>query len=244
MEAPPAASPVPPGRARPAAAPAARGERAAHEATAGAELSDRIGGLLERLADTAFVSASNPSRDADEIDGLDRPGAAAIRRANLRRYLEERTGASFLLVGEAMGYRGGRFSGMAFTSERQLAAWGAPYAASSTRDGGWTEPSATIIHGALELAGRERDVVLWNAVPAHPHRPDSPLTNRAPTKAEIRLGGSFLDDLIAIVAPSHVVAVGRVAERRLGGLADACVRHPAQGGATACRAGLAAILAE
>jgi hypothetical protein len=171
------------------------------------------------------------------------PGAAAIRRANLARYLAERAGAPYLLVGEAMGYQGGRFSGMAFTSERQLAAWGAPYAASSTRPGGFAEPSATIIHGALEAAGAERRAILWNTVPAHPYRPGAPLSNRAPTAAEVAVGRPFLDEAIARLAPRLVIAVGRVAERTLGERAQATVRHPSQGGASACRAGLAELLA-
>jgi Uracil DNA glycosylase superfamily len=147
-------------------------------------------------------------------------------------------------VGEAIGYRGGRFSGMAFTSERQLAAWGAPYAPSSTRTGGWTEPSATIIHGVLADHEAERAAVLWNVVPAHPHRPGAPLTNRAPTVPEVAQGAPVLDEVLALLSPRTVVAVGRVAERLLGGRAQAAVRHPAQGGATACREGLARILAD
>jgi hypothetical protein len=49
--------------------------------------------------------------------------------------------------------------------------------------------------------------------------------------------------VIALLQPRTVVAVGRIAERLLGGRASAAVRHPAQGGATACREGLARILA-
>jgi hypothetical protein len=171
------------------------------------------------------------------------PGAAAIRRANLAHYLAERTGAPYLLVGEAMGYQGGRFSGMAFTSERQLSGWGPPYATSSTRPKGFAEPSATVIHGALEAAGAERRAILWNTVPAHPFRPGAPLSNRAPTVAEVAAGRPLLDAAIALLAPRLVVAVGRVAEGTLGERAAASVRHPSQGGATACRAGLAELLA-
>ena len=38
-----------------------------------------------------------------EIPGLDRPGGAAIRCANLRAYLEARVGAPLALIGEAQG---------------------------------------------------------------------------------------------------------------------------------------------
>jgi hypothetical protein len=139
-----------------------------------------------------------------------------------------------------MGYRGGRFSGMAFTSERTLGAWGAPYAASSTRPGGWAEPSATIVHGAI--GERELDVLLWNVVPAHPHRPGAPLTNRPPTTREVAAGSPFLDAVLELAPAGRVVAAGRVAAGLLGPRADHCVRHPAQGGATLFRQGIAEVL--
>jgi uracil-DNA glycosylase len=201
--------------------------------------------LAELVADLASCPTPptlvNPLRDHSA--DLDRRDAPAIRRSNLVAYLEARPDPVALLVGEAMGWRGGRFSGIAFTSERQLDAWGPPYAASSLREGGWTESSATIIHGVLEETGLEGRVVLWNTVPCHPHPPDRPLANRAPRSPEIALGRPFLDRLVALLRPAQVIAVGRVAERTLDDRATACVRHPAQGGATACRRGLRELLA-
>jgi len=51
----------------------------------------------------------------------------AVRLANLARYLDERRGARVLALGEAAGYQGMRWSGIAFTSERDLLRWGRPY---------------------------------------------------------------------------------------------------------------------
>jgi len=182
----------------------------------------------------------NPFRQ--QVAEFDGPNAPTLRQANLLAYLAERPKPRALLVGEAMGWRGGRFSGIAFTSERQLADWGASFAASSLRPGGWTESSATIIHGVLDELGLERKVVLWNTVPFHPHPPGKPLGNRAPKVREIALGKPFLEQLIGLLRPAEIIAVGRVAEGTLGDLATGRVRHPAQGGATLCRNGLRTLL--
>ena len=178
-------------------------------------------------------------READPA--LEHPDGPQRRRANATAYLERAGRSPLLLVGEAMGYAGGRFSGLAFTAERTLAGWGPPYEATSLRPEGWAEQSGTIVHGALETLGL--DAVLWNVVPAHPHRPGEPLSNRTPTVGELRAGADVLAELIERIEPRAIVAVGRSAERALGELGlpcDAAVRHPANGGATAFRQGLAA----
>lgn len=182
----------------------------------------------------------NPYRHRD--DAFDAADAPRHRQANLLAYLALRPAPRALLVGEAMGWRGGRFSGIAFTSERQLAQWGAPFSASSLHPGGWTESSATIIHGVLDELALEHQVVLWNSVPFHPHPSGKPLGNRAPTGGEIALGRPLLEQLVGLLQPAEIIAVGRVAEATLGDLATGRVRHPAQGGATLCRNGLRALL--
>jgi uracil-DNA glycosylase len=148
-------------------------------------------------------------------------GSAALRE-RLTAYLEDRTHAAILLVGEAPGYRGTRISGIPLTSERQLTGSGP------------AEATATIVHRVLADLGVADDVLLWNVVPTHPGTATS---NRRPTRVEVEESASFLAEL---ARGRRVVPVGRVAHARLGGR---YVRHPSHGGATAFRTGLTAALA-
>jgi hypothetical protein len=174
-----------------------------------------VDSLVERLAEARIGATFNFYRD----------GRGAPHRCDrLSGYLAARSQAPILLVGEAAGYRGARVSGIPFTSERQLSGSGP------------AEASATIVQRVLAELCIADDVLCWNLVPTHPHRAGLPTTNRAPTRAEIRAGRSFLDEL---AAGRRVVAVGRLAEREL---EAPYVRHPSHGGAFAFRVGLIEVL--
>jgi len=193
------------------------------------------------LADLPKATIGTTFNQFREMGPDEAPAAPAIRLANLRHYLLERDHADVLAVGEAAGYQGMRWSGIAFTSEFDLLRWGDPYRRSSRRPRPWKEPSGTIVHGILDELGAERRVILWNTVPTHPHLPGQPLSNRRPTRPEIVPGLLYAERLIDILRPRLVVGVGRIAADTLGKRA-AYVRHPAQSGATAFRAGMRALL--
>ena len=168
----------------------------------------------------AFVRAVAAARFGAAFNFYARGPGAAERRRRLVGYLGSRAGARLLLVGEAAGFRGARVSGVPFTSERQL---------TGSRP---AEASATIVHRVLSELGITEDVLLWNVVPAHPHVPGRPGTNRSPRRAEIAAGLPFVEEL---ARGRHVVAVGRVAGTALG---LPPLRHPSHGGAAPFAAGL------
>ncbi len=146
---------------------------------------------------------------------------APLLRGRLGEYLDARTAAAVLLVGEAAGFRGARVSGIPFTSERQLTGAGP------------AEATASIVQRVLAELGLADDVLLWNVVPTHPGTEGS---NRPPSAAEVAAGLTFARRL---ARGRRVLAVGRIAEAALGA---AYVRHPSHGGARAFRAGLIAAL--
>lgn len=198
---------------------------------------------LDRLvADLAGVRLGRTFNQYAESGGDDcGPHAPLIRRENLRRHLHARRDAPVVAVAEAAGWRGARYSGLVLVSERQLVE-GGPYRRSSRHPRGWSEPSATIVQSALAAGGWTDSVLLWNLVPTHPAGGGAH-SNRRPTRAEMEAGAGILRSLLGIVRPRHVVAIGRLAAAALGDGVP-CVRHPANGGATACRTGLGALLSE
>jgi hypothetical protein len=167
---------------------------------------------------------------------LDLPQGAVVRRANLRYYLELFAQARFVLVGEAAGYAGCRFSGIPFTCERQLVGdeplgWTSdlPLARSSTAAEPWVERSATIVWETLR---RRRDCLLWNAFPWHPYGDRGPLSNRHPHR-DLHEGLDVLRCILSLFSNAEPQAVGRVAQRALEmvGVHAPYIRHPSHGGA-------------
>jgi uracil-DNA glycosylase len=204
-------------------------------------IAESVDSFVAHLAQERTGSLLN--QYASDVDGIDRPGGAAIRCANLRAYLEPRIGASLALIGEAPSAHGGRFSGIAFTAERSLAAEQRT-SASGLRPGGFTEHSATVLRRVIEAVGFvDTDIVLWNAVPFHPARADDALRNRTPSVNELALGRRWLLRFLDLMQPGRIVAVGRSAGRVLPP-GTTVVRHPANGGSRQLLADLTAVAAD
>lgn len=168
-----------------------------------------------------------------------RQKANAHRRHNLRHYLHtmSRHLPPALLVGEAPGYRGCRLTGIPFYSPALL-----------PKDDGYrpitewphiqNEASATILRRALRPC--QPPPLIWNACPFHPHRPNQPQSNRAPTRTEITLGEPFLRRLHQAYGQPPLVAIGRKADKALSRwqLPHTAIRHPSHGGKKDFIAGL------
>ncbi|MEI6459889.1 MAG: uracil-DNA glycosylase [Pseudomonadota bacterium] len=186
----------------------------------------------------------NPWADHDDLDLPIEVAGPAARLARLRAHFD--VDAQLVLVGEAAGYQGCHFSGMAFTNEKLLLAGRLPRVRIeqriTSRARPWCEPSATVVWGGLHAHGLAARAVLWNAYAWHPHKPGNPHSNRTPTRTELESGKAVLDGVLNHFSSARVVAIGQVSDRTLralGRVPAAVLRHPAMGGATAFRAGLA-----
>ena len=157
--------------------------------------------------------------------------ANAIRRENLRRYFEWIGDPRMILIGEAPSHRGGRLTGIPFTSEAiMLRHLGDGFRKATPGETLSTEASATMVWATISCI--EPRPLLWNAFPFHPFVRGNPLSNRAPTAEELRTGAPFLQQLIGLFPIERIVAIGNLASRSLTslGIAHEKVRHPSQGG--------------
>ena len=197
----------------------------------------------------------NPWYERDQENDGDGQGPK-IRRQQLEAYLTERIGRCHtVLVGEALGYQGGHFTGIAMTSERILLGGQSnrgilpqhvfksvePQRTSSAeiKPMGFSEPTATIVWGYMVDAGLDtRQFILWNAFPWHPfNAKKGMLSNRTPTDTELNAGISILEQLLALTGQVKIIAVGEksMTVMQQAGVEATKVRHPANGGATKFR---------
>lgn len=205
-----------------------------------------IRALLQKLSEIPQTpTLANPY--ATESPDLDRSGGAAIRRRNCELYLQKLAapGVKLIILGEAAGYQGCRFSGIAFTSEHTLATnpffKEGGFERSGIRERLFREPSGSIVWETI--AQLPHIPVLWNIVPFHPHHAGKPLSNRTPTRDERELGKQFLLELKEILGQPKIACAGRISSETLTQLdiPHTAVRHPAYGGKAEFQAGILAL---
>jgi hypothetical protein len=206
----------------------------------------------------------NPWWQVDKENDIGR-NAPGIRRRQLRAYLRKRLKtAQFAVIVEALGYRGGHFSGIPMTSERillgkkkdagvkpeQVFSSITPRRTSKPKKcpDGFSEPTATIVWSTLlNLKLPPEQFVLWNAFPWHSFDPRRRmLSNRTPSRSERAAGLPALEAFLDLFPCDKIVALGNVAASQLEEL-DAKVhrvRHPASGGAKLFRQQIEKIVAQ
>jgi hypothetical protein len=163
---------------------------------------------------------------------------APFRRATVLLGLLEaaiETEIDALWIGRDLGYRGGRRTGLALTDDIHLTVHATRWNVSvqrATTGAMVAERTATVIWNVLSLV--PAPIFLWNVFPFHPHESDDPFSNRSHRPRERSVGEELMAEMIAMLRPRRVVAIGNDAAKtayRLGGADKAVVvRHPSYGG--------------
>jgi len=181
----------------------------------------------------------NPWGDKDDLDvenGVD------IRQDNLRIYLNSRAKAKYLIIAEAPGYRGCKWSGIPMTSERQIITKDGFFDIAdlkrsscatklrgdegkevskktnlkiynSTINDGFAEATATIVWKTIkELNRPQNEFVLWNAFPFHPHPQGNNYQNEGPQEGKEAI---VLEQFIELYPDKKIIAVGGFSKKAL-----------------------------
>ncbi|WP_248295234.1 uracil-DNA glycosylase [Paraburkholderia sp. UYCP14C] len=185
--------------------------------------------FVQRVAEwRRMPNVFNPWSETDERDqpGVDAP---LIRQRQLTAYLQaRRTSVKVILIAEALSCRGGRFTGIAMTSERILLGHDAklndvvmrpdrgslpdylPGPATRTscvtalsrttdREYGVYERTASIVWQTMLANGfGPTEFALWNAFPFHPFAHEDAQSNRRPSTHELLETGQILTDFISL----------------------------------------------
>ncbi len=183
--------------------------------------------------------------------------APQIRSRQLREYLEQRQHtARYILIAEAAGYQGCRFTGIAITCERMLlnkhkqipsslilghdglrtSRPDCPFMTSKPQQkDGMNEPTDTYVWGAIAQSRLPVEAVaLWNIFPFHPHKPQAPFTNRTPSDEELEAGLAYARKFFSLFPNlKSIGAIGKKSGDTLtaAGFSPVIMRHPANGGA-------------
>jgi hypothetical protein len=228
---------------------------------------DQFVDLLQEYRSNGPVG--NPWADCDRDFDID--GHAPRHRSNhLRAYLNARLNtAEALLIAEAPGYQGAKFSGIPMTCERTLLGrrkkprvspgdvfdetierhrTSRPPESSSqaVRRWGFCEPTAAYVWGGMaDRPGLSKKIVLWNLFGFHPHEETSTLTNRTPTDPEILSNQDVLEAFLRLFPDRPILSIGNISEEyltRWGHRYELFTRHPANGGGPKFRENFAKFL--
>lgn len=191
--------------------------------------------FVNAIQELKFENVFNPYADRCSVHDVE---DAPCRRAQALLELLEaatETQVDAFWIGRDLGHRGGRRTGLALTDDVHLSIHAMRWNVSIERATTGTlvaERTAAVIWSMLTLVPSA--VFLWNVFPFHPHGPDDPFSNRSHTPRERAVGEELLAQLVVMLRPCRLVAIGndaaKTASRVSGNQEVIHVRHPSYGG--------------
>ena len=157
--------------------------------------------LLDKLAHRSSRSGVfNPYKDEKLLNNL----------KHYFEYLYENNHRDVLLIGEALGFSGGKLTGIPFSSaelimnsEQDIFTAIRPHITIEKIE---SEKTATMVWDSIDNS--KTVPILWNAFPFHPYNYRKPMSNRAPTNKEIKEGSFYIKELVKIFEPKIIASIG------------------------------------
>jgi len=193
-----------------------------------------IESLVAALSAISLPGVFNPY--AERCEECDAEDAVEIRRENLKTALKAAVQLKVrtIWIARDLGYRGGRRTGLALTDEAHLldhsSILGGVELRKPTQGPVMSERTSSII---WRMAKRiDEPLFMWNVFPLHPHEAGKPFSNRCHTSSERAAMSWVLEEVLSILQPDKLFAIGRDAQSCLAsaGYSSVALRHPSYGG--------------
>lgn len=198
---------------------------------------EKISSFLEQLKNYQSSCIFNPYLEVCSIyDNKNSP----IYRADLLEKMLNKAHSNTveaIWLGRDLGHRGGRRTGFALTDdlnlENHLKRWQLESNYQKIENP-MKEQTATVIWESLNQI--DANIFLWNLFPYHPFdetQSSTPFNNRCHNQAEGEFGIVLLKNLVDIIQPNYVLAIGNDAYYGANNHLDIevkKVRHPSHGG--------------
>lgn len=195
-----------------------------------------ISEFIKLIQSKSFEKVFNPYIDV--CGTYDKSNAPEIRLQNLRSYLThlEKIHPEILWIGESLGHRGGRRTGLPFTDDGHINTLSKVYnipklqLACNTK---MSEMTATQIWKFISDLPRAQLPFFWNVFPYHPFKSNNQFTNRQLTASELSEVGDIVELLLNNFRFKTILSIGKKSYDTLKqmNVSSTYIRHPSHGGA-------------